>query len=193
MKKDRKHSKFMEWGQKNEATLAHFVAWTLKCSTEEGAKEYGDKLRHYSNEILFFLLFGKNYKTEMNNCFVTSVEIWREWKRIDILAEITLTNNKKYALFIELKAYSHTSEQQLESYRKACGMYDYKNKGFEEKFVLLGAWNDEVPEIDKAYCNKFDFAAYTFGNILGEIFLKGGETFESSENILFDEFWTGYW
>ena len=34
----REKSKFMMWGQTNEATLSHFVSWTLMCATEEGKK-----------------------------------------------------------------------------------------------------------------------------------------------------------
>ena len=72
-------------------------------------------------------------------------------------------------------------------------MYDYKGKGFDEKFVLLGAWEDDCPETDKACCDKFGFSAYTFQKILEKIFLKGEQSFESSSNEIFDEFWTGIW
>ena len=192
MSTERKESKFMKWGQQYEAILAHFVAWTLMCATEDGKREYGEKLSNYSKEILFFLLFGKDNQHE-KSISVESVKIWREWKRIDVLTEITLTNNKKYALFIELKSYSHTNKKQLESYKEACEMYDYKSKGFEEKFVLLGAWEDDCPDFDKKCCDDAGFTICTFQDIVENVFLKGEQTFESSDNKLFDEFWTGIW
>lgn len=194
---DRKKSKFMIWGQQKEAVMSHITAWTLMCATKEGEDEYGLKMSNYSKDILFFLLFGKEFRNETNRYSVKDVKIWREWKWIDILAEITLLDKDmketKYALFIELKAYSHTSDKQLESYRNASEMHDYKSKDFTERFVLLGAWDDYVPEIDKECCQKNNFIAYTFQDILENVFINEENTFESSDNSIFDEFWTGYW
>ena len=140
-------------------------------------------------------MFGKeNFRKELDNCSIESVKIWREWERTDILAEITLSNEKKYALFVEIKAYSRTSEKQLERYKTACERYDYKGKGFEEKFALLGAWeNDSYSDFDKKCCDACGFSICTFQEILENIFTKGETTFESSGNELFDEFWAGKW
>ncbi|MDR0419948.1 MAG: PD-(D/E)XK nuclease family protein [Prevotellaceae bacterium] len=192
MNKENRQSKFMNWGQKNEATLSHFVAWTLKCATVEGAEEYGRKLSNYSKEILFFLLFGEEkYRERLANYSVESVEVWREWNRIDVLAEITLSNKKKYVLCIELKTYSHTNERQLQSYKEACKWYENNNKEIDEKrFILLGAWDDNLPQFDQELCNKFGFSIYSFADIASEIF--NSEIANSGEK-LFDEFWTGYW
>jgi hypothetical protein len=187
----------MIWGQQNEAIMTHIVTWTLMCATKEGEDEYGEILHNYSKEILFFLLFGEDFRKELDNYAVQNVEIWREWKWIDILAEITLIDkNEKetqYALFIELKAYSHTNERQLESYKKASEMHDYKGKKFVERFVLLGAWDEYVPEIDKECCKNNGFTAYTFQEILDKVFINGEKDFENSGNSIFDEFWIGYW
>ena len=141
---------------------------------------------------MLFLLFGNDYK-KYKDISVKKVELEREWGRIDIPAEIELSNDKKYALFIELKYYSHTSEKQLEKYNRLCKLCDYKNRGFDEKFVLLGVWDDKYPEIDAKYCKKFEFTIRTFDEILKTVFLKEAQTFESSDNVLFDEFWTGIW
>ena len=73
-------------------------------------------------------------------------------------------------------------------------MYNYKGKGFDGKFVFLGAWEDnEIPTTDKECCKKYGFTVYTFQEILEKIFLKGEQSFESSGNEIFDEFWTGIW
>ncbi|MDR0734070.1 MAG: PD-(D/E)XK nuclease family protein [Dysgonamonadaceae bacterium] len=188
----REDSKFMKWGQYNEATIAHFVAWTLKCSTKEGKKTYGGRLSNYSKNILLFLLFGKKVLKDSDNYLVSDVKVRREWKHIDILAEIILNGNKKYVLCIELQNYSHTNENQLKSCKPAFDGY-YENKDFQGKFVLLGVWKGAVPEIDKSLCKQYGFRALTFQDILDEVFLKNEGTFESSDNQLFDEFWTGRW
>lgn len=193
MKIIRGESKFMKWGLKNEATIAHFVAWTLKCATKEGEDAYCSKLSNYSKKILMFLLFGKNGLNNTDNYTVTDVKVWREWKYTDICAEITLNEIDKYVLCIELKNYLHTGERQLESYKSAFDSYYKNKKEFQGKFVLLGVWNDTVPESDNECCEKYGFTALTFQDILDNIFLKGEDAFESSDNKLFDEFWTGYW
>lgn len=186
-------SKFMKWGQQNESTIVHFVAWTLKCATKDGEIEYGKKLSKYSKDILLFLLFfGENGLKNSENYVVTDVKIWREWSHIDILAEITLNETDKYVLCLELKNYSHTSERQLKGYRTAFDSY-YNGKEFIPKFVLLGVWEDAIPAVDLQCCEKYDFTALAFQDILDEVFLKEGDSFESSDNKLFDEFWTGYW
>jgi hypothetical protein len=46
--------------------------------------------------------------------------------------------------------------------------------------------------IDKEYCEKYGFKVLTFQEVLEAIFLKEDGTCESSNNQLFDEFWTGY-
>ena len=187
----------MDWGGRNEAVVTQFVAWTLMCASEEGAKEYGEKLSNYGKEILFFLLFGKeDYRNKLDNWSVKSIKNWREWQRVDILAEITLSNKEseeKYALFIEVKAYSRTSEKQLKSYREACERYDYESKGFKEKFVVLGAWDDTCADADKECCDAYEFSICTFQDIVENIFSEDGVNFVSSGNCLFDEFWVGKW
>lgn len=197
MKTIRKTSKFMQWGLGNEATLAHMLSWTLKCATQEGESEYGKALNDHSKRILFYLLFGEGFESKIDEYSIKGVKNWREWQRVDILSEVILVDKNqeeiKFALFVELKLYTHTSERQLESYKKASENYGYVSKGFKEKFVLLGVWEDAVPEIDKEYCQKQGFMFFTFKDVLNEVFTKGGETFKSSGNAIFDEFWTGYW
>jgi hypothetical protein len=145
-----------------------------------------------AKKILLYLLFGKDGLDHSDTYAVTDVQVWREWKYTDILAEITLNETEKYVLCIELKKYTHTSDRQLESYKTAFNSY-YQNKDVTPKFVLLGAWNDAVPESDLQCCENNDFTALTFQDILDAVFLKEGDVFESSDNQLFDEFWTGYW
>jgi hypothetical protein len=96
----RKESKFMQWEQKNEASIGHFVAWTLKCATLDGKEAYGNKLSDYSKKILLFLLFGEKGLREADKCTITEVKVWREWKYIDVLAEITLNTKEKYVLCV---------------------------------------------------------------------------------------------
>ena len=184
----------MAWGGRYEATMSHFVAWTLMCASKEGATEYGEKLSNYGKEILFFLLFGKeNYRNELENWSVKSINVEREWKGVDILAEVTLSNEKKYVLLVEIKAYKHVEKSQLEKYKTAYEQH-YEKEGVNEKFVVLGAWaNDKYSATDKKYCDDCGFSIYTFQNIVEDIFSEDGKTFESSGNCLFDEFWVGKW
>ncbi|MDR0745190.1 MAG: hypothetical protein LBF17_01690 [Mediterranea sp.] len=90
-------------------------------------------------------------------------------------------------LCIELKSYTHTNESQLKSYRSAVDSY-YKDEVPNEnrKFVLLGVWEDIVPETDESLCKLCGFKALTFQAILDEVFLKDEDTFESSGHQLFD-------
>ncbi len=190
---ERKESKFMKWGDAKEGTLSHFVAWTLKCATKEGEETYGKVLSNYSKKILLYLLFGKDYLKE--DYSVKEVNVRREWQKLDIVAEITLEKNVKkikYALFIEMKHHKHTSKEQLLGYIKASTDYDYKGKGFNEKFVVLGVWDDAITEEDRENCGK-EFSIFTFQDILDEVFGGGASKFEGTENRLFDEFWTGIW
>lgn len=179
--KDNK-SMFMIW--RSEATLSHFVAWTLACATEEGEKRYGKNLSDYSKKILFFLLFGENYETELANS-VENIEVKREDNRVDVSAKITLSNKKKYALFLELKLYSHTTKEQLQAYKNIA-----VDNSFEKKYVLLGAWNDTCLDSERKLCEDLGFSIFTFANLEETVF-KG--EIANSEEKLFNEFWTGHW
>lgn len=160
-----------------------FLSWVLRCSAEE--YNIDDNLVHkISKKITCKLLKISDAKSVV----VKSVKTSRQWRHIDLLAEIITmegAEEKKYALNIENKWYTSIRDNQLEK-----NLYYFSNKYKNDKWnklnYLIFCDYEKIDNITKDKAKKNNYIILTICDLQEEI----GEL-ESTGNSLFDAFW--YW
>ena len=193
---EKKHSFFMKDKQnsdKIESLVDAFLSWTLQCCDTSKVERYNNsKLHEYSKRITSVLLFGN--PNELNKYEILSVETWRQWKSIDLCAEIFLKNketqkDEKYALLIEVKGYSSTHSDQLARYKTIFENH-YKDKGFKSEFIYFSC-KDNLNDTEKKDCMEAGYRAYTMDQVFD--LANPNKDWDYTGNALFDEFWFTTW
>ena len=113
----------------------------------------------------------------------------KEWKYIDLWANIRITCNGKeefHAVLIENKAYTPTHHNQLARYKaifdQVCEEYMPNTK---RHYILITAL-DEMPAMLANECKENGYIPFCLGD------LNDYEQ-QDSESDLFNEFWLRYW
>ena len=193
---EKKHSFFMKDKQnsdKIESLVDAFLSWTLQCCDTSKVERYNNsKLHEYSKRITSVLLFGN--PDELNKYEILSVETWRQWKSIDLCAEIVLKNketqkDEKYALLIENKGYSSTHSDQLARYKTTFETH-YNGKDFKLEYAYFSC-KDNLNDLEKEECQKAGYRAYTMDQVFD--LANPNKDWDYTGNALFDEFWFTTW
>ena len=193
---EKKHSFFMKDKQnsdKIESLVDAFLSWTLQCCDTSKVERYNNsKLHEYSKRITSVLLFGN--PDELNKYEILSVETWRQWKSIDLCAEIFLKNketqkDEKYALLIEDKGYSSAHSDQLARYKTTFENH-YNGKDFKLEYAYFSC-KDNLNDLEKEECLKSDYRAYTMDQVSD--LANPNKDWDYTGNALFDEFWFTTW
>jgi len=185
-----------------ESIQDFFISWAIRCAVEsiETTKEC-DKLVHdYSKRILYALIYGKNENGEITipsyedapKLEVIDVKTYRQWNRIDLLAEVTIQRDQKEELIIlniENKWYSNLHLHQL------LNAVEYVKNAYphvkEENIRNIVLFCDEEKQTQY-----FDFCQQN-----GYLFLSAGYLIthgepiepERTKNTLFDTYWFDGW
>ena len=193
---EKKHSFFMKDKQnsdKIESLVDAFLSWTLQCCDTCKVERYNNsKLHEYSKRITSVLLFGN--PDELNKYEILSVETWRQWKSIDLCAEIFLKNketlkDEKYALLIEDKGYSSAHSDQLARYKTTFETH-YNGKDFKLEYAYFSC-KDNLNDLEKEECLKAGYRAYTMDQVFD--LANPNKDWDYTGNALFDEFWFTTW
>ena len=193
---EKKHSFFMKDKQnsdKIESLVDAFLSWTLQCCDTSKVERYNNsKLHEYSKKITSVLLFGN--PDELNKYEILSVETWRQWKSIDLCAEIVLKNketlkDEKYALLIENKGYSSAHSDQLARYKTIFETH-YNGKDFKLEYAYFSC-KDNLNDLEKEECLKAGYRAYTMKEVFD--LANPNKDWDYTGNALFDEFWFTTW
>ena len=193
---EKKHSFFMKDKQnsdKIESLVDAFLSWTLQCCDTRILERYNNsKLHEYSKRITSVLLFGN--PDELNKYEILSVETWRQWKSIDLCAEIFLKNkesqkDEKYALLIENKGYSSTHSDQLARYKTTFENH-YNGKDFVLEYAYFSC-KDNLNDLEKEECQSAGYRAYTMDQVFD--LANPNKDWDYTGNALFDEFWFTTW
>ena len=172
-------------GDSQKETMIDFIlSWTLRRSVQQYSEE-NPVLYQYCRKIL-----GKLIGIEMTDDMqVASVETWKQWKYIDLWANIRITCNGKeefHAVLIENKAYTQTHHNQLARYKvifdQVCKEYMPDAK---RHYILITAL-DEMPDMLTNECKENGYTPFCLGD------LNDYEQ-QDSESDLFNEFWLRYW
>ena len=176
---------------KKEGVVDYFLSWTLRCASDDGIREYNnERLYHYCRKILSVLLFDDSSKIEEYQ--IKSVKTWKQWRQIDLCAEVVLENKsnekEKYALLMENKVYTRLHNNQLERYQKIFEE-EYNGGDFRLRYVYFTC-HENLGE-DELRCRENGFQAYTMDDVSYKA--SENEEFKLTGNALFDEFWLSNW
>ena len=171
---------------KKELVVDYFLSWTLRCASEENINTCFPLVNEYAKIILETLL-----ELEYNALsHIKSVKTWKQWKQIDLWVEI-VTEQCKYALLIETKAYSHLHSNQLERYKEIFENH-YENTDFQKHYCLFTLM-EEVLKEDLEECEKNEFKAFTMDDIYNQLEIRYPKELKLTGSDFFDEFWFGKW
>jgi hypothetical protein len=172
-----------------------FLSWTLRCS-EEKYQDINPTLYKYSRKAVYGLLFGINNEkgefvinSKIDESFkVLKVLTRRQWKKIDLLLELTVVINsekKHYILNIENKWYANLGEQQLKTYKnfveEKFGLDRYE---IINLFITIDTCRKNY-ENEKKNCKENNYKFLTVGDIKKCMETKDIVT----GNDIFDEYW----
>lgn len=172
-------------GDSRKETMIDFIlSWTLRRAMQQYCEEK-TTLYQYCRKIL-----GKLIGIEMtDNVQVISVETWKQWKYIDLWANIRIARNGKeefHAVLIENKAYTPTHHNQLARYKTIFDQVCEEHMPDAKRHYILITALDEMPAMLKNECEENDYDSFCLGD------LNDYEQ-KDSESDLFNEFWLRYW
>jgi hypothetical protein len=191
---EEKPSFFYDNSERDEAEmlLDFYLSYTLRCAVDHHPNIH-PRVNEYAKLVLF-CIFGEVLKST-NNITIKDVRTWKQWERIDLVAEIDLVIDKEdvsYAIIFENKLYTKIHNEQLTRYRKSAEKFylNHKEKSnYKIIYRFLSALEDIPPEDISACEDKnANFKPLTFQD-LREAINSNDRTGES----LFDEFWFRYY
>ncbi|HCY41729.1 MAG TPA: hypothetical protein DHV48_10295 [Prolixibacteraceae bacterium] len=179
-----------------ESIIDYMLSWTMRmsCVPEDG---FNSDVRDYCRKILSIMVFGDIENIDKYYKSIQSVKTWRQWKRIDLCAEIEFIDQEnklsKHALLIENKAYSSLHNDQLNRYKKIFEE-EYKGTPFENNLHYLYFTIKDREKIvsDGLLCDEANFRHFTMDEIMAYIW-KTSEELMLTGNDIFDEFWIKNW
>jgi len=177
-----------------EAMLDYQLSWLLRVAKGHPNQD----LLRVARSVLFKLI-GKK---DSSGATIQRVEIWKQWERIDLTAEIEVVINDKlerHLVVIEDKAYTLIHDDQLTSYKGTINAY-YRGKEYTKHFWVITyfeQWEDGYKAIEKQ-CQAAkeepdkdkdtDWKLLSFYDVI-----EWKEGFKDTGSDLFDEFWLRKW
>lgn len=149
-----------------------FFTWLIQWA-DNSNREFDPLLCDTAQEFVKTLI-QKQHDT--SNLKIETVKTWRQWEKIDIIAEI----NDEYAIIIEDKTNTGEHSEQLERYRQSA-INHYKDKKHKLVFIYLKTGNESISSLKKV--EEKEFAVFDRRSIL-EIFNKN----EQTRNEIYIEF-----
>ena len=174
-----------------ETMLDYQISWLLRLAKEEKS----DRLHKVARYVLLNLI-GKEKDSIIK---IIRVEVWKQWERIDLTAEIEIEVNnltERHLVVIEDKAYTLIHDDQLKRYAATVNAY-YGNKGrnsYHKHFWVISFF-DKAEECFKSLqkqcedCKEAKWKLLSFYDVIG---WEDGE-FPDTESDLFNEFWLREW
>lgn len=176
-----------------ESLQDFFLSWTIRCSPDKYRKE-NKKLQEYARRIVFIMIFGNNnsdrYSIENNfpdEFRVKEVKTKRQFKGIDLLAEVTTTykgEENKHLLNIENKVYSSLQPNQLKRYKSIIEEW-YSGYEISNLFITCDDCRKDY-ESEKIKCQENNYKYLTINCLF---VLSEMDKLDKTGNELFDEYW----
>lgn len=175
---------------KTEGVLDYILSWSLRNSTKD-VKESKPILYDYCLYMLCKLLDIEDYK----NVEIVNIKVYKQWKNIDLLSEVEITNNgteEKHVIVIEDKIYSSISGDQLERYKQIAESYYNNGNNWILHFALVaGGFERSDPKI-----HMYDHALEVGYKVLSfdeMVHPDGYVNNIDTESDIFNEFWLRSW
>ena len=181
-----------------EVLLDYYLSYTLRCAQESSFVP--PKVKDYSKNLIIKLLLLNNESEIKNgkNITITNVKTWKQWRNIDVCAEVTLEvtlivdekeikKEIKYAICFENKVYTHIHSDQLKKYQEVFeNFYQTKPDKYRRLYFFL-TYYSETQEKEEQECKKYKFEYLKVENLKYWFVNTGYPTASGSE--IFDEFW----
>lgn len=194
----RKVSKFMndqsQGGHGLESILDYELSWALRMTTDKECRENKPRLYQQCKHILFTLM-GMSASPAIN---IEVVEVWKQWNRIDLVADVYLEINGEKELHVilaENKAYTTMKENQRDDYPEIIKdeyetnprYKDYPNYKLHQVLVTCFSTDNDN------YLQQAEFIKGTDWSIKSVEDLPDWTAKEQTESDLFNEFWLNKW
>lgn len=179
-----------------ELIIDYMLSWTLRMSTV-GEDGYNNVVKNYCIKILSKLMFDDANRIVEKYKGIKSIKTWRQWQRVDLLAEIELVDLddvvSKHVLVIENKGYSSLHGDQLNRYKEIVKK-EYLGTVFEKNIHYVYFSINERHKItdDILICNVAGFMPYAMDDVQSSIW-PTMEVFNKTGHEIFDEFWICRW
>lgn len=185
-----------EWGSEHgyEALLDFEISWVLRVCANQNEQRLRPHLYHQCRFIMEKLT-GISLDT-----FVSEVKVWRQWKCIDVIAEIYV-GDILHVLVLEDKAYTSMRPNQREEYPKR--VFEHYSKEYPDSEVLYHfcviTFFEEHEDGFKSL--KFNFKnGEGFGpkkeyhwDVFSAMDLPDWDVLDYTESDIFNEFWFAQW
>ena len=177
-----------------EAILDYELSWVLRMAADKECQAKKPLLYHQCRHILFKMLDME----DSPNIIVDTVEVWKQWSYIDLVADVYLIVNGRKELHVILaedKAYTLMKENQRDIYPKTVmEAYDnyprYKNyRDYKLHKVLVTCFS----VVDQLYKYQQEFIEGSGWRILSIEELPDWDAEEQTESDLFNDFWLNDW
>lgn len=186
-----KESLFMQdsWHSNHgyESMLDFQMSWLMRLAAEKDIEK--PQLHKISKEVLLRLI--NIDKDNIQNVEIIKVEVWRQWKSIDVIAEVEIKVNgqvEQHLVVIEDKAYTMIHNNQLNRYRQSV-VETYGDTRKTHYWVITFHEEGRYWERLKYDCERAEWKILSFYEVIG---WKEGK-FEDTESDLFNEFWLRKW
>ena len=179
-----------------EHMLDFQMSWVMRVAANREIKEKNPVLHKRCFDILMKLI-GKTYQDHVE---VMSVKVLKQWKRIDVHAEIVITCNghdEKHLVVLEDKAYTKIHDDQLNRYEEIINnKYDWDDslKDFVKHFWVITFFGyDKTGDYEEDYwiLKSMCDAANAKWQLLSYEDILDDDSPTGSEH--FDDFWINEW
>ena len=188
-----KESLFMQdsWHSNHgyEAMLDFQMSWLMRLAAEKDIEK--PQLHKISKKVLRRLI--NIDKDNIQDVEIVKVEVWRQWKSIDVVAEVEIKVNgqvERHLVVIEDKAYTMIHDNQLNRYRQTV-VETYGDTRIPHYWVITFFDESQKNKYEalKADCDIAEWNLLSFYDVID---WKDGE-FPDTESDLFNEFWLRKW
>lgn len=179
-----------------EVMLDFQISWLMRLAAEKDVEK--KKLHQISKEVLLRLIG----LSKTPNVDIKKVDVWRQWERIDVTAEVEVVVNgetQHHLVVIEDKAYTMIHDDQLSRYAETvsahyCGRRkkDYKIHYWVITFHDEGSECWKKLKIDCERCKIVEWKLLNMYDVIGWRKDKA-DNFNDIGSDLFEEFWIKEW
>lgn len=191
---DKDYSLFMQDNSEGdygkEAILDYQLSWIMRVAASKEIQEKNNMLFERCKKVLLKLIG----KSGCDNVEIVSVEVWKQWQRIDVTAHVVVKCNgkeEKHLVVIEDKAYTMIHGDQLNRYEETINeTYDNDDwlKDFKKHFWVITFFEKEDAKYNilDADCKNTNWGLLSFYEVIDFDYTPTGSD-------LFDEFWVKDW
>ena len=172
----------------SEAMLDLEMSWALRICSNQFVQRLKPKLYYQCRYILNTLLGWKG-KRDCLEYTVEEVRVWKQWRHIDIVAEVTI-DSQLHVLVLEDKAYTKMKDVQRDKYPEYVEAY-YLGSNLPKHYCVVSLYGEE----DDGFIELAGFVKEVNSKwaVYSTETLVDWAVDDYTESDLFNEFWFAKW